>query len=86
LAGAGDERLAELATFAQTIGVAFQIADDCLDADEDDGCSLVAIEGAEASKARAEALLQAGLAGLEGAGEGAEPLRALARFAVRRDV
>jgi geranylgeranyl diphosphate synthase type II len=86
LAGAGDERLAELATFGQTIGVAFQIADDCLDADEDDGCSLVAIEGAEASKARAEALLQAGLAGLEGAGEGAEPLRALARFAVRRDV
>ena len=86
LAGAGDERLAELAAFGQTIGVAFQIADDCLDADEDDGCSLVAIEGVEASKARAEALLQAGLAGLEGAGEGAEPLRALARFAVRRDV
>jgi len=86
LAGAGDERLAELATFAHAIGVAFQIADDCLDADEDDGCSLVAIEGVEASRARAEALLQAGLAGLEGAGEGAEPLRALARFAVRRDV
>ncbi len=86
LAGAGDERLAELATFAHAIGVAFQIADDCLDADEDDGCSLVTIEGVEASRARAEALLQAGLAGLEGAGEGAEPLRALARFAVRRDV
>ena len=86
LAGAGDERLAELGTFAHAIGVAFQIADDCLDADEDDGCSLVTIEGVEASRARAEALLQAGLAGLEGAGEGAEPLRALARFAVRRDV
>ncbi len=86
LAGAQDERLALLADVGEKVGVAFQIADDCLDAGDEDGCSLVALEGVERSRARAEALLEEALAGLEGAGEGAESLRALARFAVRRDV
>ncbi|MCS5637348.1 MAG: polyprenyl synthetase family protein [Myxococcota bacterium] len=85
LAGAEEARLVELARFGHAVGVAFQIADDCLDADDEDGCSLLPIEGAEAAQARAEALLDEALAQLEGAGEGAEPLRALARFAVRRD-
>jgi len=86
LAGAQDERLALLADVGEKIGVAFQIADDCLDAEDEDGCSLVALEGVEPARARAEALLDDVLAGLEGAGESAEPLRALARFAVRREV
>ncbi len=85
LAGGGGERLAELAAFGHAVGLAFQIADDCLDAQDEDGCSLVAIEGIEACRERAEALLETALARIEGAGEGAEPLRALARFAVRRD-
>ena len=86
LAGAQDERLALLADVGEKMGVAFQIADDCLDAEDEDGCSLVALEGVEPARARAEALLDDVLAGLEGAGESAEPLRALARFAVRREV
>ncbi len=85
LAGGEGERLAELAAFGHAVGLAFQIADDCLDAQDEDGCSLVAIEGIEACRERAEALLETALARIEGAGEGAEPLRALARFAVRRD-
>ena len=36
--------------------------------------------------AQCTALLENALVRIEGAGEGAEPLRALARFAVRRDV
>jgi geranylgeranyl pyrophosphate synthase len=86
LAGAQDERLALLADVGEKVGVAFQIADDCLDAEDEDGCSLVALEGVEPARARAEALLDDVLAGLEGTGESAEPLRALARFAVRREV
>ena len=86
LAGAQDERLALLADVGERVGVAFQIADDCLDAEDEDGCSLVALEGVEPARARAEALLDDVLASLEGAGESAEPLRALARFAVRREV
>lgn len=86
LAGASVAQLSELEAFAHEVGVAFQIADDCLDADEDDGCSLVAVEGIEAARTRAEKMLELALARLEGTGEGAEPLRALARFAVRRDV
>ena len=86
LAGAQDERLALLADVGEKVGVAFQIADDCLDAEDEDGCSLVALEGVEPARARAEALLDDVLASLEGAGESAEPLRALARFAVRREV
>jgi len=86
LAGANDARLAELAAFGDEVGVAFQIADDCLDAEDEDACSLLAVEGIETSRERAEKLLDSALARLEGAGEGAEPLRALARFAVRRDV
>lgn len=87
LAGAGEATLAEFSAFAGELGIAFQIADDCLDADEDEGgCSLVAIEGIDASRRRAEALLEKALARIEGVGEGAAPLRALARFAVRRDV
>ena len=85
LAGADEARLVPLAHFGHAVGVAFQIADDCLDADEEDGCSLLPLEGVEGARARAEALLDEALAQIEGAGEGAEPLRALARFAVRRD-
>jgi len=66
------------------VGVAFQIADDLLDDGEDDPCSLLRALPAEAARARAEALLESALEELEDLGEPAEPLRELARFAVRR--
>jgi geranylgeranyl diphosphate synthase type II len=86
LGGADAGQVDRLRRFGRSVGVAFQIADDLLDAeDESSGCSLVPLLGAKRSRERAEALLAAGLAEVEELGERAEPLRALARFAVRRD-
>jgi len=86
LGGADAELVARLRRFGRAVGVAFQIADDLLDAEEEStGCSLVPLLGPERARARAEALLAAGLEEIEHLGEQAEPLRALARFAVRRD-
>jgi len=86
LGGAAPALVARLRGFGRDVGVAFQIADDLLDADEEStGASLVALVGAARARERAEALLAAGLSAIEDLGERAEPLRALARFAVRRD-
>jgi geranylgeranyl diphosphate synthase type II len=86
LGGARPELVARLRRFGRDVGVAFQIADDLLDADdESSGCSLVPLVGRERARERAEALLASGLAEIDELGERAEPLRALARFAVRRD-
>jgi len=85
VAGADAARLARLRRFGEDVGVAFQIADDVLDKDEDGACSLVRVLGEEGARARAEALLHQALAQLDDLGEKAEPLRELARFAVRRD-
>jgi len=87
VAGAGPATLRRLERFARDAGVAFQIADDLLDAAEGAGpeaCSLVTALGRDAAAARAEALLASALSQLDEFGEAAEPLRELARFAVRR--
>jgi geranylgeranyl diphosphate synthase type II len=84
LAGADESTVARLRRFGERVGVAFQIADDLFDDGEDDPCSMVRAVGAPAARARAEALLQAALREIEDLGERAEPLRALARYAVRR--
>jgi geranylgeranyl diphosphate synthase type II len=85
LAGADAAALRRLAAFGARVGVAFQIADDLLDRDRDEGCSLVALIGEAAARARAERLLGEALEALEPFGAPAEPLRELARFAVWRD-
>ena len=94
LGGASAALLEQLSAFGLAVGVAFQIADDLLDESQDGadaagaaaaGCSLVPLVGAHAARARAEALLEGALRSLEHLGERAEPLRELARFAVRRD-
>ncbi|MFQ5416610.1 MAG: polyprenyl synthetase family protein [Myxococcota bacterium] len=84
LAGADGATLARLRRFGESVGIAFQIADDLVDEGEADACSMVRAIGAEAARERAEALLEAALAEIDGMGERAEPLRALARYAVRR--
>jgi len=84
LGGAGDATLVRLRCFGRTVGVAFQIADDLLDEGDEDGCSLVKAVGRDAARERAEALLDTALRGVDTLGERAEPLRELARFAVRR--
>jgi geranylgeranyl pyrophosphate synthase len=85
LGGADAATLARLRRFGDCVGVAFQIADDVLDRDADGACSLVRVLGEPGARARAEALLAEALAEVEDLGERAEPLRDLARFAVRRE-
>jgi geranylgeranyl pyrophosphate synthase len=83
--GAEPEEIARLERYGDAVGISFQIADDLLDADEDEGCSMIPLIGASAAREEAERMLQAALEELEGLGERAEPLRELARFAVRRN-
>ena len=84
MGGADADTIARLQRCGEAAGVAFQIADDVLDADEDDLCSSVRALGVDAARERAETLLAAALAELSEFGERAEPLRGLVRFAVRR--
>lgn len=85
IAGADESMRERLRRFGYEVGVAFQIADDLLDAEDDDPCSWVTALGTDAARQRAELLLDTALARVEDLGEPAEPLRELARFAVRRD-
>jgi len=85
LAGASPESVALLDAFGRRVGVAFQIADDLLDADRDGPCSMVRVLGEAGARRRAQALLDEALSMVEDWSERAEPLRELARFAVRRD-
>jgi len=79
VAGAPDDLVERLGRFGLDVGIAFQITDDRLDGDG------IASIGSEVDAAqRAESLLAEALALVEGLGERAEPLRQLARFAVRR--
>jgi len=84
LGGADAPLLERLRSFGEGMGVAFQIADDLLDREEGELCSLVRVLGLEGGRARAEELLEGALARIEDLGERGEPLRELARFAVRR--
>ena len=84
LGGASDQEQATLDVFSREIGIAFQIADDVLDADSEEAASILRLQGEGAAKRGAEGLLEQALERIEGWGERAEPLRALARFAVRR--
>jgi geranylgeranyl diphosphate synthase type II len=84
LAGGGRDEVGRLRRFGGAVGVAFQIADDLLDAGSDDGCSLVRVLGADAARERGEELLALALREIAPLGGAAEPLRALALFALRR--
>jgi len=85
LGGADAALHARLVAFGLELGLAFQIADDLLDADDDGACSLVRALGGPVARARADALLTGALARVADLGARAEPLRELARYAVRRD-
>ena len=85
LGGADAALHARLVGFGFEVGLAFQIADDLLDADHDGPCSLARALGGPVARARADALLSGALARVADLPACAEPLRELARFAVRRD-
>lgn len=85
LGGADPSLLERLRSFAEGVGVAFQIADDLLDQEAEEPCSLLRVLGPEQARARAEELLDGALSLVEDLGERGEPLRELARYAVRRN-
>lgn len=84
LAGASESERTTLDAFARDVGIAFQIADDLLDADSEEAASMLRVQGIEDAKQGAEGLLDRALLRIEDLCERAEPLRELARFAVRR--
>jgi len=84
LAGAEPGLLEGLHAAGVSAGIAFQIVDDLLDADEDDACSLLRVMGPGEARARAEKHLAEALGRIAALDASAEPLRALLRFAVER--
>ena len=98
-AGASDADRAALAGYGRALGLAFQIADDILDCTstaEDLGktpgkdleagkATYPALYGLDASRERAEILIDEAMNALRDNGLLSEPLAALARFAVNRD-
>jgi geranylgeranyl pyrophosphate synthase len=84
LAGASEAERETLAAFAMDVGIAFQIADDLLDGDSEEAASILRLQGIDDAQRGAEGLLDRALRRIEDLCERAEPLRELARFAVRR--
>jgi geranylgeranyl diphosphate synthase type II len=98
-AGATDEQLAMLAAYGRGFGLAFQIADDLLDAEgteasvgkrvgkdaERGKLTFPSVVGLESSRARGEALVDEAVAAVAGLGDSAEELVRLARWIIARD-
>lgn len=94
LGGGDPEQVAGLASYGETLGLAFQISDDILDELQDQGDrseeasptpSFPGLVGIDGSRLRAVVLLRRCLELLAPFDRRADPLRALAWFAVHRD-
>ncbi|WP_371873465.1 polyprenyl synthetase family protein [Stappia taiwanensis] len=99
LAGAGPDDIDRLTRFGEIIGLAFQLADDLLDVEGDASAlgkaagkdaaagkaTLVALKGADWTRAELARLVEAATTELQPYGTQAEPLLALARFVAIRD-
>ena len=100
LAGGTDAQIAALRAYGEHIGLAFQIADDILDItgdqdklgkpigsdEERDKATYPKLYGLDESRRRAHAEVDAALQTLAAFDAKAEPLRALARYIVERDL
>jgi geranylgeranyl pyrophosphate synthase len=85
-AGAPPDAVAALERYGRAVGLAFQLADDVLDAGEDDDRpSFVGLLGAEDTQARARELVEGAVADIAGLPRPGA-LAALARFTVERKV
>ena len=96
---AGETQRRKLKGYARDLGLAFQIADDLLDAegdsertgkavrkDADAGkATFVSLLGLDRARAQAEMLIDQAIDHLHGFGQEADLLRAIARFAIERD-
>ena len=100
LAGADDEQVESLSAYGGHIGLAFQIADDILDVTGDESkigkpvgsdeernkATYPRLYGLDESRRRAHAEVEAALTTLSAFDAKADPLRAIARFIVERDL
>ncbi len=91
VAGAPDEVMAQLSTFGAQIGLAFQIADDILDAGDGEAdaargkATYPGRYGLEHARAMGREAVERALEAAKPLGPAAEPLRAIARFVIERD-
>jgi len=99
LAGAKETLLKELTRYGESLGLAFQIADDVLNVEGkaalmgkktgSDLCMRKAtypsVLGVEESKKRAKGLMEMAVDALKELGEDADPLREIARFVISRE-
>ncbi len=95
----GDAQRKKLRGYAKDLGLAFQIADDILDVEGDSArtgkavrkdaeagkATFVSLLGLERAKKQAEMLIDQAIGHLQGFGQEADLLRAVARFAIERD-
>ncbi len=98
LAGAAARQLRAMTSYGEKLGLAFQITDDLLDLEGEEGklgkavrkdeskgkATYPALFGAAESRVKAERLIEEALASLEPFGRRAEPLREIARFVLKR--
>jgi len=99
VAGANDEQLEALEQYGQNLGLAFQVVDDLLDVSGAEGevgkrlgkdsergkTTYPSVIGIEASRQRAEELIEQACQALVSFGESAAPLRELAQFVRQRN-
>ena len=97
IGGAPPKEMRRIGRYAEFLGLAFQIADDILDAEDPTGQSgqrdrerkkatYPSIVGLSAAKARLEELLQHCLREIDLFGQDADPLRGIAQYVVERTV
>ncbi len=86
IGGAGPKELRRISRYGEFLGLAFQIADDILDAAGQGGgkATYPSVVGMAASKARVRELLRHCLKEVELFGKNADPLRGIARYVVER--
>lgn len=82
--GASDQQLESLTTYGANVGLAFQIVDDIIDADEESGCSCVGLWGIEEAKRLAATRTETAVTALSGFGDTAIPLVAIAQHMLKR--
>jgi geranylgeranyl diphosphate synthase type II len=92
IGGAGRKDLDRITRYAQSLGLAFQITDDILDAHEVSNnnsnhkgiANYVSVAGAARARERVKGLLTVCLREMQPYGSGAEPLREIARYVTQR--